>query len=131
MSGNELTRRRVVLPNDVDQLLGLGGLDERGESAEVEVDDGDLGTMACEELCALVARDQSGDLRRKEARELGLLALDGLEQLRVGIAIALWSANVAISLISPSANGRTSARESPMTPRSSSSKRTGSPSNVR
>src|SRR5688572_30088773 len=76
MRGNELTRRRVVFANDVDQLLGLGRLYERGEPAEVEVDDRDLGTMAREELCPLVARDERGHLRREESRELGLLALD-------------------------------------------------------
>src|SRR5437773_8077616 len=83
MSGNELTRRRVVLANDIDQLLGLGRLHERGKPTQVEVDDGDLGTMPREELCALVARDQRGDLWRDKSRELGLLALDSLEQLRV------------------------------------------------
>jgi hypothetical protein len=83
VSGDQLARRGVVLADHVDELLGLGGLRERREPAEVEEDDRDVRPVAGEELPALIARDQRGDRGREEPRELGLLALDCLEELRV------------------------------------------------
>ena len=58
----KLPRRTVVLADDGDELLGLGGLGEGGEPAEVEVDHGDVGTVPREEVRAFVAGDERRDV---------------------------------------------------------------------
>jgi hypothetical protein len=81
---DELARRLVVLPHDVDQLLGLRGLGERREPAQVEVRDDDVRAVSSKKLLASVARDELRHLRREETRELRPLALDCLEQSGIG-----------------------------------------------
>src|SRR5881275_2530294 len=74
----------VVLPQHPHDLLGLGGLGERGEPAEVEEDHGHLAAMALEGVLGVAAHDQLGELRREEAFqaieafELGHLRRDAL-----------------------------------------------------
>ena len=78
---DQRAHRRVVLAQDAEHLLGLGRVAERGEAAQVAEDGRRIAPVAGEELLALGARDQRRDLRREEAAELLLLALDRLEQL--------------------------------------------------
>jgi hypothetical protein len=77
---NEVTGDRVILADDVDELLGLGGFGERREAPEVEVDDRDVRAVAGEDPLAVVARNECGDLGRDEAGELPALALDRFEE---------------------------------------------------
>ena len=84
VGADEVARRRVVLANDLDELLWLGRLGKGREPAEVEVGDGDIGAVAGKELLALVTRDERGHLRRGTWRASAFCQLDGLEQLRVG-----------------------------------------------
>ena len=80
MGVDELARRRVVLADDVDQLLGLCGLGESGEPAQVEVGDRDVRTVSGEKLLSLLARDELGNAGREEASQLRALALDRLQE---------------------------------------------------
>ena len=59
--------RRVVLAERAHQLLGLGGLGERGEAAQVEEDDDDLAPVALQRVLGAAGDDQLGELRREEA----------------------------------------------------------------
>ena len=77
---NECTKRRVVQPQEPEHLLGLGGLREDGEVAEVAEQRGDLATMAGEHRLPIRARDERGDLRRQEAGKLRALAVDRPEE---------------------------------------------------
>src|SRR2546427_1598130 len=50
-------------------LLGLGGLGEGREAAEVEEDHGDLSAVALQGILGVSADDHFGELRREEAVE--------------------------------------------------------------
>src|SRR4029077_830078 len=64
-------------------LLGLSSLGEGREASEIAEGHGDLAAMAFEHLRALLARDQGGDLRRQEPRQLAALTFQHLKQLDV------------------------------------------------
>ncbi len=72
----------MVLAEHAKDLLRLGRLGERGESAQVTEQRGDLAPMPGEERLALIARQHARHLRG-ESRQLGALQLDRLEQTRV------------------------------------------------
>jgi hypothetical protein len=80
VSSHELAGDRVVLGEDVDELFRFRRFGEGRESAEVEVDDGDVGPVAGQDLLGILARDQRGDLRGNEARELRPLPLDHFQE---------------------------------------------------
>jgi hypothetical protein len=66
-------------------LLGLGGLGEGGEAAQVEELDRDLAAMGLQHSSPLPGGDRLGELRREEALQarqaLVLQALDAQERL--------------------------------------------------
>ena len=74
----------VVLAEHAHHLLGLGGLGERREAAQVEEDHGDLAAVAAEGVLGVAADDHLRELGREEALEtlealeLGELLLDAL-----------------------------------------------------
>ena len=76
--------RGVVLAQHAHDLLGLGGLGEGGEAAQVEEDHGDLAPVGLERIVGAAGHDQLGELRREEALqpaeplELGDLLRDAL-----------------------------------------------------
>ena len=76
--------RRVVAAEEAEHLLRLSRLGERREVAQVAEHRGDLAPVAGEERLALGARDQLRDLRREEPCQLAALALDRLEEPRIG-----------------------------------------------
>ena len=86
---DEIAQRRVVLAEHQHQVLGLDGLGERREAAQVAEHDRDLLAMALEERLVAGRHDELGDLRREEAAqpsrslELGDLLLDALLELPV------------------------------------------------
>jgi hypothetical protein len=125
----ELAGGRVVLTHDPDELLGLGGLGEGGEPAEIEVDDRDVRPMTGEEPSTFVPRDESRDPGERNRASLPFCRSTVSNSL--AFAIALWSAKVAMSSISALSKGRGSLWQTPMTPRISSSEAIGSPSRVR
>ena len=59
--------RGVVFAEHAHHLLGIGGLGERGEAAQVEEDDGDLAPVALQRIVGAAGDDQLGELRREEA----------------------------------------------------------------
>src|SRR5262249_12640591 len=74
-----LTDGSVVLAQDTEDLLRVGGLGEGSEPAKVTKKCGDFASMTSEKLGPLFAREQVGDLR-DETRELQPLPLHGLKQ---------------------------------------------------
>src|SRR5206468_804158 len=74
----------VILAEHAHHLLGLGGLGERREAAQVEEDHGDLAAVSAEGVLSVAADDQLRELGREEALEtlealeLGKLLLDEL-----------------------------------------------------
>ena len=84
-------------PQDAEHLFWFGCLGECREAAQVEEERGDLAPVTCEELLALVAREQVGGLRR-ETGELGLAAARRSGTRRTfSIAITTKSAKVSIN----------------------------------
>ena len=84
-------------PQHAHHLLGLGGLGERGEAAQVEEDDGDLAPVALERVLGAAGDDQLGELRREEALqpadllELRDAVLDALLERAVQLGeLAVW-----------------------------------------
>ena len=57
----------MILAQHRHHLLGLGGLGEGGEAAQVAEHDGDVAAVAVEQLLAARGQHQLGDLRREEA----------------------------------------------------------------
>ena len=89
---NSMIRRPIAAwysRSDVEQLLRLGDLAERGVAAQVAEHGGDHPPMAGEQLLALGRRHERGDLGRQEARQLPALALDGRKESGVVVAQAL------------------------------------------
>ena len=86
---DEIAERGVVLAEHQHQVLGLDGLGERREAAQVAEHDRDLLPVALEERLVARRHDELGDLRRQEAPqppralELGDLLLDALLELAV------------------------------------------------
>jgi hypothetical protein len=72
--------RRVVAAQEPEHLLGLSGLRERREVAEVAEHRGDLAAVTREKRLALRALHELGDLRRQEPGQLASLALDRQKQ---------------------------------------------------
>ena len=72
--------RRVVAPQEAEDLLGLGRLRERREVAQVAEHRRDLAAVAGQHRLAVGARHELRDLGREEPGELAPLALDRLEQ---------------------------------------------------
>ena len=58
---------RVVFAQHGHHFLGIGGLGEGRETAQVEEDDGDLAAMALQRIGGAAGDDQLGELRREEA----------------------------------------------------------------
>ena len=56
-------------PQDPHDVLGLGGLGERGEAAEIQEHDGDLAPVAAQRILGAARNDQLRELRREEALE--------------------------------------------------------------
>src|SRR5262245_33793902 len=79
VSEHGFPNRPVILAQDAQHLLGVGGLREGGEPAEVAEEGGYLAAVTGEELLPLVAREKVGRLRC-EPRELGPLPFDRLEE---------------------------------------------------
>ena len=69
MLEDEAADRGVVFAEDGHHFLGIGGLGERGEAAQVEEDDGDLAPVALERIIGAAGDDQLGELGREEALE--------------------------------------------------------------
>ena len=69
--------RDVILAQHAHDLLGLGGLREGGEAAQVQEHHGDLAPMALQRVLGVAADDQLGELGREEA-------LEPLEPLELG-----------------------------------------------
>ena len=59
----------VVFAEDAHDFLGLGGLRERGEAAEVEEHDRDLAPVGLERIVGAAGHDELGELGREEALE--------------------------------------------------------------
>ena len=57
----------MILAQHRHHLLGLGGLGESGEAAQVAEHHGDLAAVALEQLLVARRHDQLGELRRQEA----------------------------------------------------------------
>ena len=68
---DELPHHLVVAAQQAHDLLGLGGVGEGGESAQVEDDDGDLAPVCRERIVHVAGHDALGQMRREEALELG------------------------------------------------------------
>ena len=83
---NQRADHRVVPAQEPEDLLGFGRLRERGEVAQITEHRGDLAAVARQECLALRARHELRDLRREEPGKLPALAVDGLEQPRIGDA---------------------------------------------
>src|SRR5439155_25532165 len=66
---DEPAHLRVVLAQHPHDLLGLRGLREGREPAEVEEDHGDLATVALEGILGIPADDHFGELGGEEALE--------------------------------------------------------------
>ena len=82
--GNQLAKCFVVRAKHLEQLFRRSRLGERGETAKVAEETGDVGAVAGQQLFALLRRDELGDGRRDEAGQLRALPLDGVDQPRVG-----------------------------------------------
>ena len=83
MRCHQRSHRFVILADNLDQLLRLGGLGKRGEATQVEVDNADIGAVPGEEAAAVLGREEGRDLGRHETCELNPLLLDRLKELRV------------------------------------------------
>ena len=57
----------MILAQEVEHLLWLGGLSERGVAAQIAEHDDDLAAMAFEDLLVALRDNQLGKLRRQEA----------------------------------------------------------------
>ena len=68
---DEAAHLAVVEAQQAHHLLGLGGVRERGEAAQVEDDDGDLAPAGGERIVHVARDDALGQMRREEALELG------------------------------------------------------------
>ena len=66
---DEVAERRVVLAQHRHDLLGLAGLGEGGEAAQVAEHHDDLAPVALEERLVAGVDDQVGQLRRQEAAQ--------------------------------------------------------------
>ena len=66
---DQLAERPVVLAEHPHDLLGLAGLGERREVAQVAEDHHDLAPVAVQERLVAGLDDQIGQLRREEASE--------------------------------------------------------------
>ena len=97
MGADEVARRRVVLANDLDELLWLGRLGKGREPAEVEVGDGDIGAVAGKELLALVLETSAATSGERNLASSAFCRSTVSNSSALAIAIALWSANVAMS----------------------------------
>src|SRR5206468_7368955 len=64
---NQASHRRVVLPEDRHHLLGLRGLGEGGEPAQIAGHDGDLPPVALQKLLVTGGDDELGKLGGDEA----------------------------------------------------------------
>ena len=85
-------------PSTRHHVLGIGGLGERGEAAQVEEDDGDLAPVALQRIVGAAGDDQLGELRREEALQPADL-LELRERRRRRAARACGSARRARSLL--------------------------------
>ena len=79
MRPDELSEHAVVLAQGLEQFFRRSRLGERGEPTQVAEQTGDVRAVSREQPLAVVARDQLGDGRRDEARELGSLAFHRLD----------------------------------------------------
>ena len=68
---DEAAHLLVVAAQHAHHLLGLGGVREGGEAAQVEDDDGDLAPVRGERIVHVAGDDALGQMRREEALELG------------------------------------------------------------
>ena len=91
----------VVLAQHGHHLLGLGGLGEGGEAAQVAEHDGDVLAVAVEQLFAARRHHQLGDLRREESLQprhaLDLAELLGDALLEVAVHVG----DLVVQLLEP------------------------------
>ena len=91
----------MVLAQHAHDLLGLGGLGEGGEAAEVEEHHGHLAPVGLERVLGAAGHDQLGELGREEALEpaqpleLGDLLLDPLLERPVPVGELLVQAPIS------------------------------------
>src|SRR5205814_5535437 len=64
---HERSQRSVVFAQEVEHLLGLGGLAEGGVAAQIAEPDDDLAAVAFQDLLVALRDDEFGELRREEA----------------------------------------------------------------
>jgi hypothetical protein len=81
--GDELAEHAVVLPQDVEELLGRCRFGKGSEAAEVREEARDVGAVSGQEPLPVFARDQICHLRRDEAREVRPPPFDCLDQARI------------------------------------------------
>ena len=105
---DERAEARVIFAQHGHDLLGLGGLGERREAAQVAEHDGDVAAVALEHLLVAVAEDEFGDLRREEALEpagaFDLRQLVGdalLERLVPACEIGRLRGDLVVQLLDP------------------------------
>lgn len=65
--GDERAKRAVVLAQEVEHLLGLGGLGKGGIAAQIAEHDDDLAAVAFEDFLITLRDDQLGKLWREKA----------------------------------------------------------------
>ena len=75
------THGSVVLAQHAEDFLWCGGIAERREPAQVAEHRGRLAAVAGKERLTFRRGYKRGDLGRKKATQLGLLALDGFQHL--------------------------------------------------
>ena len=91
----------VVFAQHRHHLLGLGGLGEGGEAAQVAEHDGDVLAVAVEQLLAARRQHQLGDLRRQEALQPGH-ALDLAELIGDALLeVAVHVGDLVVQLLQP------------------------------